>query len=263
MDNRLRKLARALPGVGRVSAERDQLRAEVKRLERRVAKAEHRADKESERELGYVFIVTYGRSGSTLLLGVLNSLPGYLIRGENRDAVYHLYRFHSTCAEERAKHRPGRPDDSTDPFFGIGGYPGNKSVAAIRRVVLDTLLRPARGTRVTGFKEIRWYQPDLPEYVAFLQRVFPGARFVINTRNHEDVAKSKWWAEKDNSPETLARLEKGILEVAEQLGDAAYHVHYDDYVADPGVLRGLIEWLGEEYDAARVAEVMGVRHSAW
>ena len=32
---------------------------------------------------------------------------------------------------------------------------------------------------------------------------------------------------------------------ADALGDAAYRVHYDDYVANPEVLRGLFDWLGE------------------
>ena len=35
-------------------------------------------------DFGYLFVVTYGRSGSTLLMGLLNSIPGYLIRGEWR-----------------------------------------------------------------------------------------------------------------------------------------------------------------------------------
>lgn len=212
------------------------------------------------RELGYVFIVTYGRSGSTLLLGVLNSLPGYLLRGENGDAVRHLFQFHRTAMTERRKHR-NDSSQSTDPFFGIGEYPGQRSLRMIRDLVTETLLRPEPDTRVTGFKEIRWYHQDLPEYVAFLQRVFPGARFVINTRNHEDVAKSKWWARSESAQGTIAEIETRMLAVAESLGDAAYHVHYDDYVADPGVLRGMVEWLGEEYDAARVAEVLATRHS--
>jgi hypothetical protein len=241
MDNRLRKLTL-----------------------RRVDEADPAPAKPPARELGHVFIVTYGRSGSTLLLGVLNSLPGYLIRGENRDALYHLYMFHSVCAADRAKQRTGsHPDDTRNPFFGIRNFPGNKSIAGIRRLVTETLLRPQADTRVTGFKEIRWYQPDLPEYVAFLQRVFPGARFIVNTRNHAEVAKSKWWADHEDAHGTLAALEASLLELAASLGDAAYHVHYDDYVADPSVLRGLIGWLGEEYDEARVAEVMGVPHSAW
>lgn len=223
-------------------------------------------------DLRYVFIVTYGRSGSTLLQGVLNSLPGYLIRGENRNAVYHLFQFHQTCVRERARtnRQSGRDPDSPDstanpthPFFGIGGYPGGKAVADIRRLAVDTLLRPGPDTRVSGFKEIRWYQPDVLDYVAFLQRVFPGARFVVNTRNHADVARSGWWAEQDNAEEVLARIESGILDLAERLGDQAYRVHFDDYVADPSRLEGLVHWLGEEYDAATIADVLEVQHSRW
>jgi hypothetical protein len=42
----------------------------------------------------HLFIVTYGRSGSTLLQGILNSTPGVLIRGENRGISYKLHEFH-------------------------------------------------------------------------------------------------------------------------------------------------------------------------
>jgi hypothetical protein len=38
-------------------------------------------------------------------------------------------------------------------------------------------------------------------------------------------------------------------------------VHYDDYVADPTMLRPLFEWLGLEFDESRVRAVMDVRHS--
>jgi hypothetical protein len=51
------------------------------------------------------------------------------------------------------------------------------------------------------------------------------------------------------------------VRATDALGRDAYHVHYDDYVADPAVLRGLFEWLGENFDEDRVREVMLVRHS--
>ena len=44
-------------------------------------------------------------------------------------------------------------------------------------------------------------------------------------------------------------------------GDDVHRVHYDDYVADPGVLAGLFGWLGRDFDEARVREVMALRHS--
>ncbi len=216
--------------------------------------------KASRDDLDYLFVVTYGRSGSTLVAGLLNSLPGYLIRGENRDALHHLYEFHQTMLTESTRKPIKRLRMKTDPFFGIGDFPPQRSIDLIRRLAVETVLRPKHDTTVTGFKEIRWYQPDLEEYVAWLREVFPGAKFLVNTRDHASVLKSGWWARGDKAAD-LARIEDGILALAESLGDAAYRIHYDEYVANPDVLAGMFEWLGAPYDAAAVREVLAVRHS--
>jgi hypothetical protein len=205
-------------------------------------------------------VVTYGRSGSTLLTGILNSIPGYLIRGENRDAVHHLFLFHKTLATERVRAGQRRLRQRTHPFFGIGDFPLNRSLRQCRRLLLTTVMRPRPDTRVTGFKEIRWYHPDLEEYVAWLREVFPQARFLVNTRNHDDVLKSGWWANGDHTAQ-LADIETRLLALADSLGDAAYRVHYDDYVADPCVLKGMFEWLGEEFDEEAVRRTLAVPHS--
>lgn len=213
--------------------------------------------------LDYVFVATYGRSGSTLVQGVLNALPGYLVRGENRGAVRELHAFHSTCTKEAQRVRAGNGANSpSHPWFGIGGYPEPVALADIRRLVVDTLLRPEPATRVTGYKEIRWVGPDAIEHVDWLREVFPGARFVVNTRDLAAVARSGWWAGDPHARTTLAAMQEQLEAVAGHLGDAAYHVHYDDYVAHPTPLRGLIEWLGESYDATTVANVLATRHAA-
>jgi hypothetical protein len=211
--------------------------------------------------LAYVFVVTYGRSGSTLLMGLLNSIPGYLIRGENWDALHHLFLFHRTLAEGSRKWEPARLRRRTHPFFGAADFPELRSYARTRDLVVDTVLRPKQDTRVTGFKEIRWYREDIEEYVAWLREVFPGARFVVNTRDHDEVLRSGWWAKHPENAASLPRVEARILDLAESLGDAAYRVHYNDYVADPSVLRGLYDWLGEPYDEAAVRAVLATRHS--
>jgi hypothetical protein len=212
--------------------------------------------------LRHLFIVTYGRSGSTLLQGVLNSIPGYLIRGENDGSIYHLHQFHAACVQRRRRlrRRFELPLDTTNPHFGLDEFPTQASIRILRRLITRTVLRPENDTRVAGFKEIRWYQDDLPEYVDFLRTVFPDARFLVNTRDHAAVLKSGWWPDKPQDGR-LERMESAILDLARSLGDAAYRVHFDDYTADPTILRGLFDWLGEEFDESRVRAVLGVRHS--
>ena len=228
-----------------------------------------RVKKGAGRELGYLFVVTYGRSGSTLMQSVLNSIPGYLIRGENRGALRHLYEFHHAVQKERRRQRRQRKRQGLPPtgltarhaFFGIDVFPLRTSIAGIRRLALTTLLRPEPDTRVTGFKEIRWAEEDVADYVEWLQKVFPGARFVFNTRNLDSVSKSKWWAKDPGSKAYLQGVEARLMELRDSLGEKAYHVHYDDYAADPSRLKGLFEWLGEEYDEDRIRKVFDIQYS--
>lgn len=276
----------AFPPIRRLVRQRDelrqrnrQLRSENSDLKRRHSDCRHtvkslrstlRAARSQEelyrREIiaeptnGYLFIVTYGRSGSTLLQGILSSIPGYLIRGENGGATYHLYKFHSAVATRRdAKH--GSTSSPQNPWFGIGGYLDPVAFNALRRLLLTTLLRPEEDTKVVGFKEIRWLQTDLLDYVHFLRAVFPKARFIINTRNLDDVATSKWWATQPNARDNLDRAEQRMLVLLGELGDDAFHIHYDDYVANVARLRPLFEWLGEEFNASLIQEVMARKHS--
>ena len=214
-------------------------------------------------DLRYLFIITYGRSGSTLLQGILDSIPGYLIRGENRSSLFRLFQYQSVLVNAKKAWSKGDSTlDASDAWFGIDEYDADAALAGLRAVVLASLLRPEPDTRVTGFKEIRWWHDDWRGYLDFLRAVFPGARFVINVRDHDAVAKSKWWAE---NPDALARLgtyEARLDEMAAYLGSSVYRLNYDEFVADHEVLAGLFEWLDEPFDRARVDATMEIRHSS-
>lgn len=251
---------RRVLAAGRVARrESTALRGRVAELEAEVARLE--AESRAGADLGYLFIVTYGRSGSTLLQGVLNAIPGYLIRGENLAMPYRLHRYHQASVKTRRNlARPNRLP-STHPFFGIDDYPDEIAFRDMRRLMLDTILRPEPDTRVTGFKEIRWNQKDVRGYAGFLADVFPGARFLVNTRDHVAVSQSKWWAKNPDALTEIGEREERLHRVLDDQGDQAFHVHYDDYVDDPGSLTSLFDWLGEDFDRERVAEVLGTRHS--
>lgn len=214
--------------------------------------------------LGCVFIVTYGRSGSTLLQGVLNSIPGYLIHGENGDALYSLFAYFNTLDKARREHTdPAKTPPSTPshPWFGIHKFSGERAVEILRELVLESLLLPSPETRVTGFKEIRWVHSNWRPYTEFLLKLFPQARFVVNTRDHADVLASKWWRERENGPAILDRAESQFSQLAAAYPERTYRVHYNEYAADPGTLEGLFNWLGEPFERDRVNDVFTRKHS--
>jgi len=276
-----RKLAMSIPPLRRLVNERNELRTSRWRAEKRLASAkrqiadlkEHVAELsatgpvtgsgDARQPLKYVFVVTYGRSGSTLVQGLLNAIPGYLIRGENRGVTYRLYQYHQALEAARDEFSKRETLSSRDSWYGIDKYSASLAIAQMRALMLDTLLKPEPDTRVIGFKEIRWFYDDWKRYLAFVQELFPGARFVINTRDHESVANSQWWGRhpKEEVLRRLAGYEKQLTAMQETLGDAAYRIHYDDYVADPAALAGLFEWLGEPFEKTAATATMAIRHS--
>lgn len=213
-------------------------------------------------DLEFLFVVTYGRSGSTLLMGVLDSLPGFCVRGENRGVVYDLFQYHSKAMTAREQWTRDEPLAAQHAWYGIDQYPPEIATGLMRQLVLETLLRPEPDTRVTGFKEIRWWMPRPVQYLDFIETLFPGARFVLNTRNLDDVANSRWWRKKPNARADLENVENRLREAVGKRGDRGYHVHYDDYADDPAALQGMCDWLGVEYDEQRVREVLGRTHSS-
>ena len=212
---------------------------------------------------GFVVIVTYGRSGSTLLQNMLNSIPGYQIRGENNDALSHLAQSWwaiESAQQLRGLRKIGAETDQTHPWYGGEKIDPRQVGYRLASGFVDTILKPDAGVRVAGFKEIRfhWHPQFFPQYMNFIHTFFPRARFIINTRDHDAVAKSGWWSSQD--PKAV----KVILEKAETLFDSYssrfpnrfYNVSYDTYVGNPQAFAGLFDFLGEEFDIEVARDVL-------
>jgi hypothetical protein len=254
--------------LARATEARDELARRSETLAADLDAARAAGDRAAGRDrpdLTYLFIVTYGRSGSTLLQGILSSTPGVVIRGENGGLLHDLLHLHETATGHRERLASSAPLLARHPWWGIDGYRDEAAYRGFRALLLDTVLRPEPDTTVVGFKEIDWVRDGdverLPALLAFTRAVFPGCRFVLNTRDLEDVATSKWWARRPDALGELRAMEAAFLDALSPYGDDVYRVHYDGYVADPSVLRGLFDWLGLEYDEERVRAVLDVRHS--
>ncbi|MEO9682408.1 MULTISPECIES: sulfotransferase family protein [Rhodobacterales] len=211
----------------------------------------------------FVFIVTYGRSGSTLLQNLMNAIPGYQIRGENNNALLHMMQaWRNIEASDPLKGMRAAQETSnqTHPWFGGELIDPDRFGHGLAKCFTETVLNPDPDVRVSGFKEIRFHtNPNMfMHYLDFMHKYFPNAKFIFNTRDHASVAKSGWWAERP--PQAVLK----ILEKAEQLyknylikhSDRGLLMHYDDYVADVTALTPLYEFLEEEMNMDVIEGVM-------
>lgn len=210
-----------------------------------------------------VFVVTYGRSGSTLVQNMLNALPGACVRGENENLLAPLARAWDVVlhSEQGAKMRQtGTLSVPSDPWYGYEAVTADAYGQALADTFLSSVLRPAPDTRISGFKEIRWHNDPVlfPVMLDFLRHFFPDPHFVFNIRDHDAVCQSGWWK---NVSSTVV---KRTLRDAEALYTAysARHpkhcltLRYDDYVERPAAWKPLFSFLGEQFDQKKVDAVM-------
>lgn len=222
-------------------------------LTRRVPR--HRIEK-------FVFVVGYGRSGSTLVQAILGAIPGCHIVGENLGAVFTLAQAHARLAEVSDRFGPG-PAPADHPWYGAFELDPDAIGARLAETLVDEVLRPPLGTRIAGFKEIRWLAEPyaLATSIAFLKRYCAPARFVLNVRDPESVIRSGWWRER---PRDAALAQIGAWNAALEATAAAdpEHCHllrFEEFTRDPDRLAPLFAFLGEPFDRAAVEHVLGRR----
>ncbi len=212
-------------------------------------------------ERRYLFILTYGRSGSTLLMGLLNTISHYCIRGENNNVLYRIYEACRALEQARANalKNAERP---THPWYGLDLADPDRFREDAIGAFVNHVLCPQPQHTVIGFKEIRNSEAEVPDfdgYVAFLRTRFAGARLIFNHRPLADVAASKWWSNMPRALEKLQIMEDRFNGV--EPGPDVFHFRYERIDESLAHINELFAFLGEPVDAAAVRTVLATRHS--
>lgn len=220
-----------------------------------------------------LLIVTYGRSGSTLLQGLLNSIDGCVVRGENHDLCRGLFDAWQSLQNTKLKHGKGEASLSpTSPWFGAAALSEDQFILDARTLMLHQLMGPLSNDSVSclGFKEIRYLPPslakknkgNLSEYLDFLAKLFPNPAFIILTREHEQVANSAWWQDKktDQVKRQLVTFEQEVKTYSKDK-PWVYPINYDDITKRSDRLKDMFMFLGAPYIEDRVAKVLATKHS--
>ncbi|MEO9874020.1 MAG: sulfotransferase [Anderseniella sp.] len=208
---------------------------------------------------GCVFIVTYGRSGSTLLQRIMQTIPGMCFRGENSGALEMLYRS-ALCASETRNEFGQWKLPSESPWHGANLINPTQYSAALAEVFINQILNPGPKQKWIGFKEIRYDKLDdeLFSFLDWIFETFPNPYFLFNTRNHSDVANSAWWAQRDPDKvmTLLEKLDKRFELYHWKRPDRSFINTYEQLTENPQSIEPFFRKMGVPYDGKKIKKIM-------
>lgn len=220
----------------------------------------------------HLFVLTYGRSGSTLVQGLLNAMPGVLVRGENDFFVLPLFRSWQTLRQVRNKqHQVAAEKGVTSAFYGLDETDPRAYAAQAGELVRQQLLGAVAPDTVDvlGFKEVQWHRVRPKEAGAlfdFFDLAFPDARYVVHRRDHAAVATSGFWKRREQAEvqQSLERVEEIQAKVVAERPDQVLETQYERLTSDDAAtadqeLRRLAEFAVGSCDESLLATLRETR----
>mmetsp|Transcript_25428 Transcript_25428/g.31330 ORF Transcript_25428/g.31330 Transcript_25428/m.31330 type:complete len:386 (-) Transcript_25428:255-1412(-) len=225
----------------------------------------------------FLFIIATGRSGSTTLLKMFNTLPNVRLSGENYNEFYRAYQLSSNLIVEHpkdfydeeiaSKGRFMHADVKVGPFLHNAMPIG--SMSCVMQNLVHTLNPPAlhkedlpfydeekERNKILGAKMIRvpFMKNWVPQEAAdFLIDSFPCSRYIINMRsdvNSQVESVISAFGNPHEREEIRADYESQNLFLQRLFrllgGDKAKLIDMMDWMNDASILNEVIDWLGFE-----------------
>ena len=205
-----------------------------------------------------IFIISYGRTGSTVLQRILNTLPNACIRGENNNILMSLLKGQEAAVSARSM---SHLSTEKGPWYGAELVQPDAFAKALVSSFIETILCPPSDVVYLGIKEIRWFlEPqEFHKLLDFISSYFPNAHFVFNTRRVEEVRKSGWWwpAKALGDPDQIIpMMDRMFLAYAEKYPTRSFHIDYDDFGSGVDAFAPIFRAFGEKLDDNRLSAIL-------
>ena len=211
-----------------------------------------------------VLICATGRSGSTTMQRLLNTIPHSNISGENYGAINSLLEFYRRIKTTTTEYVPGhlRPASFDDivsknvkPAW-YNSYNYNQIIQMIKMMIINMFKNKAE-TNMWGFKEIRYDSGNI-NYIKDFKELFPQTKVIIQIReNMESQSKSGWFKDDKNAIKFLTKTNKELVNFALANKEWCYLTSFER-MFDRNNLKNLFSFIesGENYDENKITEVL-------
>jgi hypothetical protein len=218
----------------------------------------------------YVLILATGRSGSTTLMRIINTIPGTLIYGENRCLIWSLiqchiqlnrFKAHATYCQKTVKALSNKKDITYNDYID-NKYPpmwySNANFDNITFKLTDVIsdIIPHTNQEVIGFKDLLRLSDDNIAIINKFIELFPDTKIIFNYRDDiESQSKSKWYASDINAKDTLKNMNKLCINLHNTFKEHTYLMEFSQLFNIEKV-KDMFRFLGKELDESEYTNII-------
>jgi hypothetical protein len=211
-----------------------------------------------------VLICATGRSGSTTMQRIINSVPNSNICGENFGAINSLLEFYKRIKTTTFDYVPGhlRPASYEDivskdvkPSW-YNSYNFQQTVSMIK-ILIASLFKNKEVTNIWGFKEIR-YDNGAIKYLKEFKELFPQTKVIIQVRGNIAAQSQSSWLKKDkNAIQYLNALNNEFYNFYNQNKEWCYFTTFEK-MFDMENIKKIFQFIDCEqyYDISKIKQIL-------
>jgi len=210
-----------------------------------------------------VLICATGRSGSTTMLRIINTIPNSNICGENFGAINSLLEFYRrtklTIKQDVGQAFPNTYENiiaqNIKPAW-YNSYNFQQVVQMIKYMIIQMFKKTA-DTTLWGFKEIRYDKGDI-NYIKEFKELFPQTKVIIQIReNIKAQSVSSWFKNDKNSVYYLDKLNNELFDFYNNNKDFCYFITFEK-MFDKQNIKELFKFIDceEHYNESIIQEVL-------
>jgi hypothetical protein len=210
-----------------------------------------------------VLICATGRSGSTTLQRILNTIPNSNFCGENFGAVNSLLEFYKRLKHASINNVPGnfKPvsyerliEKKIKPAW-YNSYNFDNTVHIIKTLITN-LFKNNENTNVWGFKEIR-YDNGKINLIKEFKELFPQTKVIIQLRDIKSQMKSGWFKHDKNAVAYLSKMNLELYRFCMEKKDYCYFTSFNK-MFDKQNMKNLFAFIdcAEHYDEKKIDDIL-------
>jgi hypothetical protein len=211
-----------------------------------------------------VLICATGRSGSTTMQRIINTIPNSNICGENFGAINSLLEFYRRIKTTTVDYVPGHINPASyeniisknvKPSW-YNSYNYSQIIQFIKMTIIN-MFKNNSNTNIWGFKEIRYDSGNI-NYIKEFKELFPQTKVIIQFReNIKAQSKSGWHKQDKNAVDFLNKTTKQLIDFATQNKEWCFLTSFER-MFDKNNLRNIFNFIdcGEKYNEQIVDDIL-------